>query len=193
LRDLGQQVSVHRRTYGAFGLHTQGWLVCVWSGAYFWLGRLAFNLMRLDGRWVIDTHIPESGPLTPGSVEDSFTLAREVFGTHFADLPAEELHCRSWLLDPQLAEVLPADSNMVHFQRRWELYGDADLGDDDAVFFVFRRRDTTTNSRAELPRETTLQRAILDRIERGGHWYVRRGRIPLEDTQRSPRDATLAP
>ena len=119
LRDLGQQVSVHRRTYGAFGLHTQGWLVCVWSGAYFWLGRLAFNLTRLDGRWVIDTHIPESGPLTPGSVDDSFARAREVFGTHFADLPAEEAHCRSWLLDPQLAEVLPGESNMVRFQRRW--------------------------------------------------------------------------
>ena len=179
LRDLGQQVSVHRRTYGAFGLHTQGWLVCVWSGAYFWLGRLAFNLTRLDGRWVIDTHIPESGPLTPGSVDDSFARAREVFGTHFADLPAEELHCRSWLLDPQLAEVLPGESNMVRFQRRWELYGDADLGDDDAVFFVFRRRDTTTESRASLPRSTTLQRAILDRIEAGGHWYLRHGRIPL--------------
>ena len=27
LRDLGQQVAVHRRTYGEFGLHTQGWLV----------------------------------------------------------------------------------------------------------------------------------------------------------------------
>ena len=40
LRDLGQQVWVHRRTYGEFGLHTQGWLVGVWSGAYFWLGRL---------------------------------------------------------------------------------------------------------------------------------------------------------
>ena len=47
LRDLGQQLSVHRRTYGGFGLHTQRWLVCVWSGAYFWLGRLAFNLKRL--------------------------------------------------------------------------------------------------------------------------------------------------
>ena len=58
LRDLGQQVWVHRRTYGEFGLHTQGWLVGVWSGAYFWLGRLAFYLAHRDGRWVVDTHIP---------------------------------------------------------------------------------------------------------------------------------------
>ena len=186
LRDLGQQVSVHRRTYGAFGLHTQGWLVCVWSGAYFWLGRLAFNLTRLDGRWVIDTHIPESGPLTPESVDDSFARAREVFGTHFADLPAEELHCRSWLLDPQLAEVLPGESNMVRFQRRWELYGDADLGDDDAVFFVFRRRDTTTESRASLPREHDA--AALDpRPDRGRRTLVPAARPdPVDVSEGTP-------
>ena len=38
---------------------------------------------------MIDTHIPESGPLTPASVDDSFARAREVFARHFADLPAE--------------------------------------------------------------------------------------------------------
>jgi hypothetical protein len=179
LRDLGQQVAVHRRTYGEFGLHTQGWLVCVWSGAYFWLGRLAFNLMRLDGRWVIDTHIPEGGPLTPETVDASFARARDLFGRHFADLPAEAFHCHSWLLDPQLADVLPADSNIVRFQRRWELYGDPTRGDDDAVFFVFRQRHTTRESRAGLPRDTTLQRAILDRIDAGSHWQLRHGSIPV--------------
>jgi hypothetical protein len=180
LRDLGQQVAVHRRTYGEFGLHTQGWLVCVWSGAYFWLGRLAFNLMRRDGQWVIDTHIPESGPLSPRSVDESLAQARELFGRHFADLPAEAFHCHSWLLDPHLSDVLPHDSNIAHFQQRWELYGDAAPGDDDAVFFVFRRRNTTRESRAGLPRDTSLQRAILDRIEAGGHWQLRYGRIPIE-------------
>ncbi len=179
LRDLGQQVAVHRRTYGEFGLHTQGWLVCVWSGAYFWLGRLAFNLMRLDGRWVIDTHIPESGPLTVESVDESFARARDLFGRHFADLPAEAFRCHSWLLDPRLAEVLPEESNIVRFQRRWQLYGDPAAGDDDAVFFVFRRRDTSPDSRSRLPRDTTLQRAILDHIEAGGHWQLRHGRIPI--------------
>ena len=92
-------------------------------------------------RWVIDTHIPEAGPLTPAAVDESFARAEALFARHFADHPATELHCRSWLLDPYLAEVLPADSNLVRFQRRWELYGEPEPGDHDAVFFVFRRRD----------------------------------------------------
>ena len=45
LSDLGQQVWVHRQTYGAFGLHTQGWLLVAWSGSLFWLGRLQFELI----------------------------------------------------------------------------------------------------------------------------------------------------
>jgi hypothetical protein len=179
LRDLGEQVAVHRRTYGEFGLHTQGWLVCVWSGAYFWLGRLAFNLMRLDGRWVLDTHIPESGPLTPASVDASAARARVLFGRCFADLPATELHCYSWLLDPHLAEVLPADSNLVRFQQRWKLYGEPDPGDDDAVFFVFRRRGVRAAERGGLPRDTRLQRAVLDRVGTDRPWQLRHGRIPL--------------
>jgi hypothetical protein len=179
LRDLGQQVAVHRRTYGEFGLHTQGWLVGVWSGAYFWLGRLAFNLMRDEGRWVIDTHIPESGPLTPAAVDESFARAEALYARHFADHPATELHCRSWLLDPYLAEALPADSNLVRFQQRWELYGEPEPGDHDAVFFVFRRRDVRAADRRLLPRDTSLQRAVLDRVGSERPWQLRRGRIPL--------------
>ena len=112
-------------------------------------------------------------------MDKSLARARELFGRHFADLPADAFHCHSWLLDPHLAEVLPEDSNIVRFQQRWKLYGDAAPGDDDAVFFVFRRRNTTPKSRAALPRDTTLQRAILDRIEAGAQWQLRHGRIPI--------------
>jgi hypothetical protein len=183
LRDLGHQVAVHRRTYGEFGLHTQNWLVGVWSGAYFWPGRLAFNLMRVEGppdeRWVIDTHIPETGPLTPVAVDESFARAQDLFARHFADHPATELHCHSWLLDPYLAEALPADSNLVRFQQRWELYGEPAPGDQDAVFFVFRRREASAAERRLLPRDTRLQRAVLDRVGSERPWQLRHGRIPL--------------
>jgi hypothetical protein len=182
-RVRGPQVAVPRRTYGEFGLHTQGWLVGVWSGAYFWPGRLAFNLMRVEGspheHWVIDTHIPEAGPLTPAAVDESFTRAEALFARHFADHPAAELHCHSWLLDPYLAEVLPADSNLVRFQQRWELYGEPQPGDDDAVFFVFRRRDLRAADLRLLPRETSLQRAVLDRVGSERPWQLWHGRIPL--------------
>jgi hypothetical protein len=175
LSDLGQQAWVHRRTYGAFGLHTYSWLATAYSGVLYWLGRLQFNLIRRGGEWALSTHIPESGPLTPEAVNDSFVQARSFFAERFPDYPTRVFHCGSWLLDPQLAEVLRPESNMARFQRLWTLEGEPGPGDTDAIFFVFRRRGDV--DRSTLPRDTTLQRAILDRLDAGGHWHVWNGTI----------------
>ncbi len=183
LRDLGQQVWVHRMTFGEFGLHTQWWLTVAWSGVLFWLGRLQFNLQLEQGRWMVSTHIPQSGPLTPASVDDSFDRARRFFAAHFADRPASAFFCHSWLLDPQLVEVLPAQSNMVRFQQRWSDVRVAGSGDADALFFVFRRRyDWDVDGGPDLQLDTlayttTLERAIVDRLRTGGHWRVCTGLI----------------
>lgn len=168
LSDLGQQAWVHRRTYGAFGLHTYGWMTTSYSGILYWLGRLQFNLHRCGDGWALSTHIPETGRLTPEAVDDSFRQATAFFAEHFPDYPTLLFHCGSWLLDPQLAEVLDPESNMVRFQKRWTLKGEGTQADEDAVFFVFRKRGDV--DLATLPRDTTLQRAILDKLSAGGHW-----------------------
>ena len=177
LSELGQQVWVHRLTYGEFGLHTEGWLRTTWSGALYWLGRLQFHLDRQAGDWVLSTHIPRSGPLTPASVDAALGWARTFFAEHFPAQPAAAFYCSSWLLDPQLTAILPAESNMARFQRRWELYGEPELGDTDALFFTFARRGDFDLD--QLPQDTALQRALVARLRSGGHWQVRKGRIPM--------------
>ena len=175
LSDLGQQVWVHRRTYGAFGLDTYQWMTLAFSGNLYWLGRLQFNLLpRADG-WALSTHIPETGPLTPASVDDSFDQATAFFAQHFPEFPVTRFHCGSWLLDPQLAEVLKPDSNVVRFQQRWALEGEPHPADADAIYFVFRKRGEP--DRSTLPRETSLQRAILDKLDAGGHWNSWNGTV----------------
>lgn len=182
LSDLGQQVFVHRLTFGSFGIHTHGWLRIAWSGALYWLGRLQFNLWPSGGSstgWVLSTHIPRSGPLTPEEVDASLGWARRFFAKHFDEYPADAFGCSSWLLDPELGRVLPESSNMVRFQRRWELEGEPAIGDNDALFFTFNRRPPVDLD--ALPRDTTLQRAIVDRIRAGSHWQVWGGRILFAD------------
>ena len=175
--ELGQQVWVHRRTFGDFGLHTYDWMTVIWSGSLYWLGRLQFNLMRLDGEWVCSTHIPQTGALEPASVDDSFRRAVEFFPGYFGDCPVQDFWCASWLLDPELAAALPAESNISRFQRRWQLSGDPMPGDEDALFFTFARRGAVDLD--ELPRDTRLQRVIIDRLRAGDHWQVRQGRIAM--------------
>ena len=177
VREVGQQVHVHRLTLGEFGVHTYGWLAHTWSGSLYWLGRLQFNLELLAEGRVCSTHIPRSGPLDPASVDRSFARAAAFFPTHFPDRPVSDFWCRSWLLDPALAAALDPASNMARFQSRWRLYGEPMPGDDDALFFCFARRGEV--DRATLPRETSLQRVILDRWAAGGHWSVHEGRLPL--------------
>jgi GNAT domain-containint protein/N-acyltransferase family protein len=177
LRELGQQVWVHRLTFGVLGLHTYGWLPVTWSGSLYWLGRLQFNLELLDGGWVCSTHIPRSGPLDPAAVDASFAAAAAFFPAHFPDRPVQDLWCSSWLLDPTLVQGLDPASNMARFQARWRLYGEPMPGDEDALFFTFARRGEV--DLATLPRDTTLQRVVADRLREGGHWAVRTGRLPL--------------
>jgi hypothetical protein len=186
LADLGQQVWVHRLTHGDFGLHTQGWLTRAWCGALYWLGRLQFELLLLeDGpgggeegkEWVLSTHIPRTGPLSPASVDDAFETATGFFARYFPDYPTRDFFCESWMLDPQLATLLP-DSNLAAFQRRWTLFGDLEPADAEVLFFVFNLRGPVDPK--SLPADTALRRAIAGRLAAGQHWFVARGRIPQQ-------------
>jgi hypothetical protein len=175
LSDLGQQVWVHRLTFGTFGLHTHDWLTIAWSGALYWLGRLQFNLHPGGDGWVLNTHIPRTGPLTPEAVDSSFAEATRFFATYFPDYPTREFVCSSWLLDPAVTAAVP-DSNLAAFQRRWQLTGEGYPGEADALFFVFSRRGPVELD--SLPRDTSLRRAVLDRLTSGKGWSTLTGRIP---------------
>ena len=183
LADLGQQVAVHRLTYGHFGLHTQGWLALVWSGALYRVGRLQFNLQReaIPGRngdrpdWVLSTHIPRSGRLAPDEVDTSLAQATALFARCFADYPTRTFHCESWLLDPELSASMPG-SNLAAFQQRWHLYGVPKPGDADALLFGFLQPGKVDP--AKLPRDTQLQRLLADRLSSGQGWTSRKGWLP---------------
>ena len=133
---------------------------------------------------MLSTHIPQSGPLDPAAVDASFVAAQRFFARHFPEFPTTELHCGSWLLDPHLAEALPEASNIAGFARRWRLYGEPMAGDEDALFFTFHRRGDVDLS--QLPRDTTLQRVIIDRLRAGRHWQLWHGRCPQPQPERSP-------
>jgi hypothetical protein len=192
LENLGRNVRLYRADHGVTGLDAPWWLVLHFRGGLFQLGRLQFRRgtaawTRADvkdatapfgpGDRVLDVHIPPTGPLTPDLVDAALASAHAFFGRHF---PAEDSPwgiCASWMLDPQLADYLPEDSNIIRFQRRFHLVpeakeeGDA-RGDAGIIWFVFRRVNPCLD---DLPQDTTLQRAIVTHLRDGGHWRTRRG------------------
>ncbi|MFC8429796.1 acyltransferase domain-containing protein [Streptomyces sp. NPDC057253] len=194
LADLGRNMAVHRRRYGRAGVQSPRWLTRHFRGELYQLGRLQFE-RTLYGPWnrralagagldipsgtpCLSLHIPDFlGPLSPWSCDRSLALAAEFFGRHYADEPHRVALCHSWLLDPQLKQYLPADSNIVRFQERFRLApGVAEPEDTEPVQFVFGDPESAVES---LPRRTALERAIGDHLRSGGHWYIGRGWFPL--------------
>ncbi|MFH0520450.1 acyltransferase domain-containing protein [Streptomyces sp. M41] len=196
LADLGRNMAGYRRRYGRAGVQAPSWLVRHFRGELYQLGRLQFERARLGERTApglaaaglrlepgapcLNLHIPDfHGPLSPAAVDHSLALAREFFPRHFPHEPYQAVTCHSWLLDPQLAEHLPADSNIVRFQARFRVARpDGEPADTQPVRFVFGDPESPVE---KLPRRTALERVIGDHLRAGGHWYIGHGWLPLED------------
>ncbi|WP_136640295.1 acyltransferase domain-containing protein [Subtercola vilae] len=186
LADVGRHLAISRRVTGEFSLQTWRWLTHHFTVRIFALGRLQFALQRTDleaagaitpGDWVLAVHIPEQGPLLPSLVDESLAAARSFFPRFFGDRPVTVVTCDSWMLDPFLLDRVSATSNVGAFVRRFTPLGHSTDGHTDALYFVFRTRDLDRLS--ELPRDTSLQRAVLDRLELGETWQVAWGYFRL--------------
>lgn len=189
LADVGHHIALHRRGTGRFGLDAGPWLTAHFGGTLFRLGRLQFLLRRPRlreprppgherDRWLLDVHIPASGPMLPGAVARGFERAADFFPRHFPEQQASVAVCHSWLLDPYLAQHLPEDANLVAFQEIWTPYGKPDPAPTDPLWFLFHTRDL--DRVPELSRATTLQRVVLERIDGGGTWQRGRGYRELD-------------
>lgn len=186
LADLGRNLGRDRLLLGDGGLRTSGWLTLHFRGSLYQLGRLQFNRMIVRAAHVADAfrqgdpavgvHIPESGPLTPDVCNDSFAQASTFFARHFPETPTRLAICNSWLLDPQLADYLAPESNIMRFQRRFALIDEGHDGDADILRFVFHRIGPNID---DLPQRTTLERTIVAHLRSGKHWRSPTGFLEL--------------
>lgn len=196
LADVGVQMARSRRMFGRLSLETASWVAVQFRGGLYWVGGLQLepNVLGEQGEveWyppqearelgpgmgvgdpVLRLHIPNKG-LDPASVDDALARARGFARAHLGCDPVVAT-CTSWLLDPQWAQVLGPDSNIVAFGRRFTLVGKGQPGESDVFRFVFgmARVDVEAASR-----RTRLERAVVDRLRAGDRWWVRTGWLPL--------------
>lgn len=201
LRELGSQMANSRALSGRTGLATHSWMTGHFRGVLYRLGRLLFERQRIwfdaepvagetrsdrslprRGDWSLGVHIP-GGRLTPESCDDAFAQARDFFGRHFPDEPYRFATCVSWVLDGQLAAHLDPRTNIMAFQGRFTplpaAAGQEEPADGETVESIFRRPWPGPVGLDALPRATSLERAIVDHLRAGGHWYYRAGWLTL--------------
>jgi hypothetical protein len=174
----------------ASGLNDASWLMIHFRGIFYQLGRLQFEQARIGRRIgqamadaglpykagdpALGVHIPGlSGPLSPEACDASFAEAGRFLARYFPETPYDVAVCDSWLLDPQLAEYLPAASNIIRFQRRFQMVPDQKAPDLVWILrFVFGRSDIDLDT---VPQRTTLERAVAGHLRAGRHWYGAEG------------------
>lgn len=130
------------------------------------------------GDCVLSIHLPAGmrleKELTRNAIRDAFAHAKK----YYPDYSPKALKCSSWLLNPELKDILGEDSNIVAFASMFHLYPIGCKG--QAVFnFVFK---TSVNpDLATLPEDTRLQRALKAKYLAGGYHHNYGGFILPED------------
>ncbi|WP_285114214.1 hypothetical protein [Leifsonia sp. fls2-241-R2A-40a] len=139
------------------------WLLAVFTGQVVTLGRLQFEVEPEGaGRSI---HIPETGPLTPASVDDAIARAAEWFGD---DVP---LVCDSWVFDDRLRD-LPATSNLRRFIERFDVPPTVpDLeGARSLAKFVFRSTPARVTAAPLRPNANAVERIAYAALAGDGLW-----------------------
>lgn len=121
------------------------------------------------GDTVLEIHIPRGKSLTAEECSSSLRCAGEFFAWQNPENPFRATFCHTWFFTPQLQQMLPPESSIVRFQREFYLFPHPG-GPGFLWNFVFGGRYSMQDL-AAAPRDTSLRRAVLDRLARGEEIY----------------------
>ncbi|MAX25379.1 MAG: hypothetical protein CMJ19_12835 [Phycisphaeraceae bacterium] len=116
------------------------------------------------GDMVLNMHIPPGGGMSLPNCLSSFKQAQTFFPKHFPDELPKAIVCQSWILNPAFDTALP-DSNMAKLLRELYLYPIPTSGR-SGLNFVFLKEEDEMDP-ATLPRDSSLQRYMVDCLENG--------------------------
>jgi hypothetical protein len=203
LSHLGQAMAAYCKLHGQAGIHVTRWDWLRFAGWLYQVGRLEVTPYRLrkypkeagplfwyddetaqrlgpgfrTGDPALGLHVPATDPLTAEACDESLRRIRKGFENRYPGEPPRIATCTSWLLDDQLAEYLSPDSNILAFQRRFQVVPGARDNDEAVLWFVFGG-DRPKGLEA-LPQRTTLERAVVQHLRQGRHWKMRTGWLKL--------------
>ena len=146
--------------YGEYGIADYEWIAKLMAPEVIRLGRLEYEAVTLKrdisvpdlflpkGKKIIFVHIPQGSRLDDESVGESLKTARQRYGV------GEVFACYSWLMYPGIMNIIPRNSNIALFQKRFDIKG-ADENDRQAEERVFGQ---ALDDPAHYPERTALQR-----------------------------------
>lgn len=160
-------VREHRESYGCYGFDRDFWTVRQLSCVLFRIGLLEYELEYRK----ICLHIPTGAHLIPEAIDASLEEAQIFLAQFFPEWASAPKECHSWLLSPQLPTLLPEESNILKFQRRFRVTPEPEQTK-EFLAWVFKNRDIPY---PQLPENTSLQRILKQHLLQGGIFLEGRG------------------
>lgn len=126
----------------------------------------AWECVLKKGDTLVSIHIPASGPLKKELCIDSFRRMREYLAKYRPDIDYKAVRCSSWLLDPQLQEILPPTSNILAFQTLGHIRASKSY-ETETIGRVFGEKAIKEGINA-VPHKTDMQKRLAAFADGGG-------------------------
>ena len=131
-----------------------------------------WTLLYAPGDNLISIHIPRTATFDPETIENSLNEGREFFKKIYPEKAFKGFMCISWLLAPELKDILKPTSNILAFRDRYIKFPVLCSGLD--IFnFVFQNpvsslSEVDLNS---LPENTSLERSLKEMYKNGKYLH----------------------
>ena len=161
-------VNEHMASYGEYGFDRDFWTWRQLSLRLFRIGELEYEkcIVGEDKKEkFISIHIPSDAIISRENCLKSHKMSKEFFKKFYTEYENVPNKCTSWLLSPDLKNLLPADSRILQFQQLFEIKNTVNKDSNNFLEWVYKRKDIPIDS---LPEETTLQRNMKRYLMDGG-------------------------
>lgn len=127
-----------------------------------------WECLLTKGDRLVSIHIPASGPLKKEECIASFRKMREYLAKYRPDIEYKAVRCSSWLLDPQLKDILPSTSNILAFQTLGHVNA-SETYVTETIGRVFGEKAVTDGINA-VPHKTGMQKRLAAFAAKGGRF-----------------------
>lgn len=184
MADLKYKLDECMLVYGIVGSFVPKWFVGFFRLTRFGIGRLQFEVIPFRDNYnkngivltpdtkVINVHIPRSKePLTEEVCMESYREAKAFFKAEVETEPCPFV-CDSYLLYPENEKFLPSKTNTYRFFKSFEILSARPDKERQNLWRIFDTHEKNIN---RLPADTTMRRAYIEHLKKGGKLGVGRG------------------
>ncbi len=184
MADLKYKLDECMLVYGIVGSFVAKWFVGFFHLTRFGIGRLQFEVIPFDDNYnkngivltpdtkVVNIHIPRSNePLTQEVCMASYREAKAFFKTEVETDPCPFV-CGCHLLYPENEKFFPPKTNTYRFFKSFEILSARPDKERQNLWRIFDTHEKNIN---RLPADTTMRRAYIEHLKKGGKLGVGRG------------------